>query len=132
MRTIYANRRKCSGKVYEALTNADALVQWLPPSGMTGATDRFEPREGGVFRMALTYKDRAASGRGKTSADTDVVESRFQKLVPDRQIVSRVTFQSEEPAYAGEMEMTWDLQHEPHGATRVTITCEGRPPGAGL
>jgi uncharacterized protein YndB with AHSA1/START domain len=114
-------------EVYAALMSAEALVQWLPPKGMSGEIYAFEPREGGVFRMALTYNETA--GRGKTSADTDVVESRFRKLVPNVQVVSVATFQSDDPAYGGEMEMTWDLQPDSHSATRVTITCRNVPPG---
>ncbi|MGZ6639684.1 MAG: hypothetical protein ACXVII_43530 [Solirubrobacteraceae bacterium] len=59
----------------------EALTAWLPPTGMTGTFERFDPRPGGSYRLVLTYAD-ASPSRGKTTADTDTVESRFIDLVP--------------------------------------------------
>ena len=36
--------------IYEALIDPEARVQWLPPQGMTGRFERFEPRAGGGYR----------------------------------------------------------------------------------
>ncbi len=34
--------------IYRAFIDADAWPQWLPPSGMTGRVDVFEPRPAGA------------------------------------------------------------------------------------
>ena len=78
--------------------------------------------------MALTYVEGDRSIRGKTSQDADVVEGRFVELVPDERIIQLVTFESDDPAFAGEMKMTWSVLPAPGGA-KVTITCENVPPG---
>jgi len=73
-------------QVYAALVDRDALEAWLPPEGMTGRFERFDPRPGGSYRLVLTYAD-AAGGHGKATADSDVVESRFVELVPGQRVV---------------------------------------------
>lgn len=109
-------------------TDSEAWVKWLPPEGMTGHIYKFEPRQGGAYGMALTYAKGDRSTRGKTSEDTDVVEGCFLELAPDEQIVHLVRFESNDPAFAGEMKMKWSLSPVPGGA-RVTITCENVPEG---
>jgi uncharacterized protein YndB with AHSA1/START domain len=59
--------------LYRAVVEAEALERWLPPDGMTGRIERFDPRPGGGFRMELTYLDPADSP-GKTSASREVTE----------------------------------------------------------
>jgi hypothetical protein len=44
-------------KVYAAFVDPEALLAWLPPSGMTGKFERFDLRPGGSYRMVLTYGD---------------------------------------------------------------------------
>lgn len=43
--------------VYAALldADADAVRQWMVPDDMTSQVHDFEPWEGGVFRISLTY-----------------------------------------------------------------------------
>jgi uncharacterized protein YndB with AHSA1/START domain len=113
--------------VYAALVDPKALVAWLPPEGMTGTFERFDPRPGGSYRLALTYVDASAS-RGKATADSDIVESRFVELVPGARVVQAVDFVSDDPAYAGTMTMTWELT-EVDGGTRVDISAENVPDG---
>lgn len=43
--------------VYGALLDRDSLEAWLPPDGMRGTIERWDPRPGGGFRMVLTYLD---------------------------------------------------------------------------
>ena len=43
---------------------------------MSGRFERFDARPGGSYRLVLTYTD-ASTARGKTTADSDVVEARF-------------------------------------------------------
>ena len=68
-------------KVYAALVDPVALTAWLPPAGMTGTIERFDLRPGGTYRMVLTYAD-ASGSRGKSSADSDVVEARSSPSPP--------------------------------------------------
>ena len=42
--------------LYQAFLDPDRLASWLPPSGMKAEITRFEPREGGRYRMILTYE----------------------------------------------------------------------------
>ena len=113
-------------KVYGAFVDAAALVRWLPPEGMTGAMLAFDAAPGGGYRMALSYDD--AEVPGKSSEHGDVVEVRFLALVPNTKIVQSAEFESEDPAFAGTMVMTWTF--EAAGAdTRVAIECENVPQG---
>jgi uncharacterized protein YndB with AHSA1/START domain len=114
--------------IYQAYMDPQAMVSWLPPEGMQGRIDSFDPREGGTYRMALTYEQRDHSVPGKTSQHSDVVRGRFLKLVADERIVQVVEFESEDPAFAGAMKMTWTLTAVPSG-TEVAILCENVPEG---
>jgi uncharacterized protein YndB with AHSA1/START domain len=105
-------------------TFMEDLVQWLPPEGAVGQLDVFEPREGGRFRMRLTF----AAAPGKTSAATDVVEAVFRRLWPDREIVFDVKFATDRPEFAGATTMTWSLV-ERDGGTEVTVLAERVPSG---
>ena len=111
--------------IYRAFVDRDALLAWLPPEGMTGEMLEFEPRPGGAFRMALHY---SVPGPGKTTEDTDMVESEFAELVPGHRVVQLVRFRSDDPAFAGTMRMVWDLEPA-DGGTRVIILAEDVPPG---
>ncbi len=114
-------------QVYAALVSSEALTAWLPPMGMTGTFDRFDPRPGGSYRLVLRYADASASG-GKATGDTDVVESRFVDLVPGVRVVQAVELVSDDPAYAGTMTMTWEVT-EVSGGTRVDIIADNVPDG---
>jgi glutathione S-transferase len=119
-RLIYAR----PSVVYRAFM--EHLVCWLPPDGAVGQLDVFEPREGGRFRMRLTF----AASQGKTSATTDVVEAVFRRLRPDQKIVFDVTFATDRPEFAGAMTMTWTLVEQDNG-TEVTVLAERVPAGVG-
>jgi len=114
-------------RVYSAFVDREALVAWLPPDGMSGRFERFDPRPGGSYRLVLTYADASASP-GKASADSDVVEARFVDLVPGVRVVQAVDFVSDDPAYAGTMTMTWEI-NAVDGGTRVDITADNVPDG---
>ncbi|WP_246369816.1 SRPBCC family protein [Saccharibacillus deserti] len=116
--------------VYWAFVDPDVLVRWLPPEGMRGRIERFEPYAGGAYRMVLTHTGASGPFEGKSSADTDIVEGHFVELVPGEKIVQAFRFDSPDPAFAGEMIMTWTLA--PVGErTEVTVVCERVPPGIG-
>jgi len=115
------------GRVYAAFVDPAALVEWLPPNGMTGRFERFDARQGGSYRMVLTYAD-ASTARGKATADSDIVEARFVDLVPGVRVVQAVDFVSDEPGYAGTMIMTWEVATVESG-TRVEIRADNVPDG---
>jgi len=113
--------------IYQAFLNPEAFVSWLPPKGMSGHIDMFDPREGGTYRVTLTYEmDHAASG--KTSENTDVAQGKFLDLVPGKRIMQSIIFESEDPAFAGDMIQTWYLEVVSEG-TKVTVVCENVPEG---
>jgi uncharacterized protein YndB with AHSA1/START domain len=114
-------------RVYAALVDPDALLEWLPPAGMTGRFEHYDAIPGGGYRLVLTYAAEDASA-GKSTADSDVVEAQFVELEPGVRVVQAVEFESEDPAYAGTMTMTWSLQPVEAG-TRVEIRAEDVPPG---
>ncbi|MEV7369170.1 SRPBCC family protein [Streptomyces sp. NPDC091299] len=113
--------------VYDALLDRESLEVWLPPEGMRGHVERWDPRPGGGFRMVLTYLDPAESP-GKTSDATDVVDVEFAQLVPPTRLVQRAVFEADDPSYAGTMTMTWHLAPVGDG-TEVTVTATDVPPG---
>ncbi|MFB5660418.1 SRPBCC domain-containing protein [Alteribacillus sp. HJP-4] len=113
--------------IYRAYLNPEALVSWLPPQGMSGHIDIFDPREGGAYRMTLNYEIDHTSP-GKTSKNTDVSQGKFLMLIPDTKIVLSVIFDSDDPAFTGEMIQTWYLEAVSEG-TKVTIVCENVPVG---
>ncbi len=115
--------------VYRAFTEPGAMEQWLPPQDMTGEMLRFDFRAGGGYRMRLTYKDRGGrDAQGKTSDDSDVVEVRLVHLEPGQRVVQEVEFESDDPAFAGTMRMTWSF-NAGEGGTRVTVSAENVPEG---
>jgi len=122
-RIIRATRRT----IYQAFLDPEALVSWLPPTGMTGRVYELDARKGGAYRLALTYLETNHSPRGKTSEHTDVVRGRFLDLIPDERIVQRGEFESDDPAFAGAMTITWTLADVP-GGTEVSVLCENVPP----
>jgi len=113
--------------VFNALVDRDALKTWLPPGGMTARFERFNATPGGSYRLVLTYKEPTDS-RGKSSADSDVVEARFVDIVPNDRVVQAVDFVSDDPAFAGTMTMTWAVRAV-DGGTRVEITADDVPDG---
>ena len=114
-------------RVYAALVDPEALTSWLPPDGMSGRFERFDAQPGGSYRLVLTYAD-ASTARGKTTADSDVVEAEFVDIVPGVRVVQAINFVSDDPAQAGTMTMTWEVTAVEHG-TRVEFRAENVPAG---
>jgi uncharacterized protein YndB with AHSA1/START domain len=115
-------------QVFEALVCRDALETWLPPTGMTARFERFDPSPGGSYRLVLTYADPAAAPRGKSSADSDIVDVRYLDIVPSNRVVQAVDFVADDPNFAGTMTMTWTV-HEDGNGTRVEIVADDVPDG---
>ncbi len=114
-------------KVYRAFLDPEAVASWLAPGSMRLSVHTFDPREGGQFRMSLTYQNPAGL-RGKTTEDTDTYHGRFVKLVPNEMIVEAIEFESQDPGFAGEMTMTVTLA-DVDGGTEVTLLYENVPTG---
>ena len=112
--------------IYRALLDAGAVAKWKVPDGMTSQVHEFDAREGGSFRMSLTYD--AQTGTGKTTAHTDTYHGRFVKLVTNEQVVEAVEFETTDPALRGEMRVTTKLVDADNG-TDVLVVYEGLPRG---
>jgi uncharacterized protein YndB with AHSA1/START domain len=112
--------------VYRALLDADAVAKWMVPTGMTSHVHAFDPREGGAFRISLTYD--TPTGTGKTTAHTDTYHGRFVTLVPDEQVVEVVEFETADPEMRGEMTITTTLA-DANGGTELVAEHDGLPPG---
>src|SRR5262249_13572163 len=106
--------------------DARAVATWMVPTGMTSHVHAFDAREGGAFRISLTYNE--PTGTGKTTAQTDTFHGRFVKLVPDEEVVETVEFETSDPAMLGEMTITI-LLTEADGGTDLVAVHEGLPRG---
>jgi uncharacterized protein YndB with AHSA1/START domain len=129
-RTDRASRwvRASPAAIYRAFLDPQAWLAWLPPKGMTARLDAFEPRVGGAYRMTLAYDREDHATSGKSSEHADIVRGRFVALVPNERVVQSFEFESDDPAFAGTMTMTWSLTEIP-GGTEVIVTCEEVPDG---
>ncbi|MER2175878.1 MAG: SRPBCC domain-containing protein [Carnobacterium sp.] len=113
--------------LYQAFMDPNSLVKWLPPDGMRGEIGLFEPVVGGRFQLTLTYEDEHAT-QGKTTENSDSLEGTFFELIPNQKIVEAGVFESDDPAFAGNMVMTWYFEEVEQGA-KVTIVAENVPKG---
>jgi uncharacterized protein YndB with AHSA1/START domain/ketosteroid isomerase-like protein len=112
--------------VYRALLDASAVAMWKVPDGMTCQVHAFDPREGGAFRISLTYNEPTATG--KTTAHTDTYRGRFVKLVANELVVEVDEFETADPAMQGEMTVTTTLA-DAGGGTELVAVHAGVPPG---
>ncbi len=94
---------------------------------MTSQIHQFDGREGGTFRISLTYG--MPTTAGKSTAQTDTFHGRFVELVPDTTVVQVVEFETDDPAMKGEMTITYELADAGDGGTELTGLHEGLPPG---
>src|SRR5262245_10235130 len=112
--------------VYRALVDGPSVAAWMVPDGMTSEVHAFDAREGGSFRISLTYG--APTGAGKTTAQTDTFHGVFVKLIPDVLVVETVEFETDDPTMRGQMTVTIALADE-GGGTDVSAVHHGLPPG---
>lgn len=112
--------------VYRTLLDGDAVQQWMVPDGMTSQVHSFDGREGGTFRISLTYD--LPTTAGKSDAQTDSFHGRFVTLVPDTEVVEVVEFETDDPTMQGEMTITYSLA-DADGGTNLTGVHENLPPG---
>ena len=114
-----------AARVYQALTDRAQFAIWIAPEGAHALVDHFDPRPGGSLQITLVF-DR--SGGGKTTPNTDTVKGRFLELHKDRSIRQELAFNSDDPALAGTMTMTWDLEPAADG-TVVKVVADDVPAG---
>lgn len=114
-------------RVYEALIDPAAVRQWMVPDGMTSEVHSFDAREGGRFRISLTYDDPAETG--KSQGPTDTFRGTFTKLVPGREVAEVIEFETDDPDVAGEMTITYSLRKSESGGTTIVAVHEDLPPG---
>ena len=98
----------------------------MVPTGMASQVHAFDAREGGKFRISLTYD--SPGGIGKTTAHTDTFHGRFVMLVPNEQVVEVVEFETADPALQGEMTITITLA-DADGGTEILAVHDALPPG---
>jgi uncharacterized protein YndB with AHSA1/START domain len=113
-------------QVYRAMLDAEAVASWKVPTGMRSEVHEFDAREGGSFRVSLTYDD--TDRGGKTSAHTDTYHGRFLRLVPDEQVVEELEFETADPALQGKMTITVTLAEAGDGTDLLAVH-DGLPPG---
>jgi uncharacterized protein YndB with AHSA1/START domain len=113
--------------VYAALLDADSVRAWMVPDGMTSVVHHFEGREGGTWRISLTYDQ--PTDTGKTDSQTDTHHGRFVRLLPDTEVVQTVEFESDDPSMQGQMTITYSLADAAGGGTQLVATHEGLPAG---
>src|SRR5262245_13200192 len=82
--------------VYRALVDPDAIARWRVPSNMTSEVHEFDAREGGRFRVSLSYD--APGETGKSSSQTDTYHGHFAELVPDQRVVEVFEFETDDLA----------------------------------
>jgi uncharacterized protein YndB with AHSA1/START domain len=110
--------------VYRALLDPGAVERWRVPDGMTGHVHEFDPREGGTFRVSLTYD--APGTAGKSAPATDTYHGHFARLVPDQLVVEIIEFETADSALAGQMTLTTTLT-DADGGTDVLLVHDGVP-----
>jgi uncharacterized protein YndB with AHSA1/START domain len=110
--------------VYRALLDADAITRWRVPAGMTSQVHEFDPREGGAFRVSLTYD--APGKAGKSASRTDTYHGHFARIIPDRQVVEVIEFETADPALGGAMTLTTTLT-DVDGGTEILVVHDGIP-----
>jgi uncharacterized protein YndB with AHSA1/START domain len=113
-------------RLFSCWTDSAMLMHWLPPRGMSGRVEAFDPQPGRPFRIVLTYED--APMPGKSTGASDVIAGLFVVVDPPRHLAFVSQFASDDPAFHGEMRMDWHF--DPLGqTTRVRIIAANVPPG---
>ena len=110
--------------VYRALLDAGAIAKWRVPAGMSSHVHEFDPREGGSFRVSLSYDSPGPAG--KSAPHTDTYHGRFLRLVPDEQVIEEFEFETDDPGLRSTMTMTTTLTDASDG-TDVSVRHEGVP-----
>jgi uncharacterized protein YndB with AHSA1/START domain len=117
-------------RVYRALTDPAAVQRWMVPDGMSSEVHSFDARVGGTFRITLKYDDSNETGKSRDNEDS--FHGRFVKLIPDREVVQVIEFDSDDPDITGEMTISYSLSEAPAGGTNLVGIHENLPPGVSV
>jgi uncharacterized protein YndB with AHSA1/START domain len=117
MSTIELHRvfRAPPERVYRAFLDADAMVKWLPPKGITAKVYHTDAKVGGTFKMAFT---------NFTTGKSHSFGGEYIELAPHQRI--RYTDKFDDPNLPGDMQVTVTLKPVSVG-TEVNITQDGVP-----
>jgi uncharacterized protein YndB with AHSA1/START domain len=113
--------------VYRALLDPLAVREWMVPDNMSSHVHFFDAREGGAFRISLSYEDEAATG--KSGEHTDTYHGEFVRLVPDTEVVQTMEFETDVPDLRGTMRVTYRLADAAGGGTDLDTVHDDVPPG---
>ena len=102
-------------RVYRAFLDADAMVKWLPPNGVTGNMQHVDARPGGSYKMSFT---------NFTTGSSHSFGGQYVELVPHERI--RYTDRFDDPNLPGAMNVTISLTKVSCG-TELNVTQEGVP-----
>jgi uncharacterized protein YndB with AHSA1/START domain len=86
-------------KIYRAFLDADAIVKWLPPYGLTCRVHHMDARAGGSYKMSFT---------NFTTGNSHSFGGTYRELVPFETI--RYTDNFDDPGLPGEMQTTITLK----------------------
>jgi uncharacterized protein YndB with AHSA1/START domain len=114
------------GRVYRALTDAAVVARWMVPDGMAIHVHTYDVREGGKFRVSLTYE--APDAVGKSSAHTDTYHGHFVRLLPDQKVEQVIEFETADPNLQGKMRVVISLA-DGAGGTDVFAVHDHLPTG---
>ena len=114
--------------VFRAFAEPNALIEWLVPGEMTARIHDFAFHPGGGYVMSLFYPASDSAPRGKSASQEDRYTARYVEIAPPERIVQAITFDTDDPAFMGEMIMTVSLR-ERDGGTATTIAFDQLPPG---
>ena len=114
--------------VYHAFIDSAALEAWQAPGDMTGQVHAMDARVGGGYVMSLFYPETTPDAPGKSGDREDRFATRFIALDPPLHIRQIVTFDTDDPAFAGDITMDITLDERDAG-TEVTIAYQHLPPG---
>lgn len=120
--------RAAPSAVWDVLVDADRVGAWLPPEGMTAVVREYGAHVGAAIAVSLHWDE---PGEGKTDAGRDDVLGSVIEARPGRVLTWSMTFDSDDPAFAGSMRMRWSLTPLGDG-TLVRLTATGVPEGIGV
>lgn len=102
-------------KVYRAFVEADALSQWMPPSGFCATVHQLDATVGGSYKMSF---------RNFSTGHTHSFGGKFVEMEPGVKLVHTDAF--DDPNLPGELLVTVNFKEVMCG-TEVTIKQEGLP-----
>jgi uncharacterized protein YndB with AHSA1/START domain len=120
--------KSTADKVFQALIDPRAIEIWQVPNDMTGKVHSYNFKVGGKYEMSLYYPDTENTMKGKSGEKEDKFTAEFIEIIPNKKIVEKVHFQSDNPSFKEPMTMQINLEPESDG-TKVTFAFKNIPKG---